>query len=449
MDEHFAKSETLMEFIRSRRSRRFGMGMEIPTGPLAFRSRFEPVPLTEEEEAVLAYAACGLTGDGIGDLSYGKGEGGNIIASLQGRTIPSGDGIQSVALVVINDDGCHLVKRSRDFERKELETIVVQGNAGELSEVYRRMRVQFAQERRSPSVEPIQNININRWAAQASGTSYFLPINDLTLLYINGLLEIFNEETGVFAVDERRNYLPAGLARFARSRGGHLDDDPRIGKMVTIRHVETLVSEFVAIEQGMMLQNLALATESLGLGGYPNFANHEFAWFEALGFRMGTMPASRYLGCRTIIRWALKCMGKDPDVPYPLGLEVDGKVLLQSYCPPYFSTMSEAVQAVVDLKFKAAEGFQPLRWHSSLLGAEQAAREVEPLSEKAIEATKAYCEYVWNRYGRFPAHLAPFRTVMGFQVAHLDQEFYNRFYRDGVLTRAQSTRFEMDSRNKL
>ncbi len=449
MNEQTASTDALMQLVRLRRSRRFGLGMEIPSGPFAFRSRFKPVPLTEEEEAVLAYAACGLTGDGMGDLCYGKGEGGNILASLKGRTIPSGDGIQSVALIVVNDSGCHLVRRSRDFDNRELSEIIAQGNRGQLTEVYRRMRIQFAEDRRSPSNDPIQNININRWAAQAKGSSYFLPINDLTLLYINGLLEIFNEDTGVYAVDERRNFLPAGLKRFARSSGGHLDDDPRLGKMVTIRHIETLVSEFVAIEQGMMLQNLALATETLGLGGYPNFANHEFAWFEALGFRLGHMPASRYLGCGRLVRWALTLMGKDPAIPYPLGLELDGEVLLKPFCPPYFGSMSDGVEAVVDLKFQSSEGFRPLRWNTSLLNPERAAQRVEPLSEKAVAATKAYCEYVWQHYGRFPAHLAPFRTVMGYQVTHLDKEFYEQFYQDDVLSMAQKRRFEMDSNDQV
>ena len=437
MNNLSSEAQTLLASIRSRRSRRFGLGMEIPSGPLAYKSRRSPTPLSETEEAVLAYAACGLTGNALGDLSYGPSEGGAIMTGLHGRTIASGDGIQSVALAVINDSGCSLVKRSRDFETREMQEIIELGNSGQLLEVYRRMRTQFLDQRRSPSSNPIENININRWAAQAAGTSYFLPINDLTILYINGLLEIFNESTGVFAVDERRSFLPAGLTSFARSKGGHLDDDPRLGKMVTIRHIETLVSEFVAIEQGMMLQNLALATEALGLGGYPNFANHEYAWFEALGFRMGSLPASDYLGCGPIIRTALRLMKKDPVVPYPLGLEVGEQVLLRSYCPPYFRDMDEAVQAVVDLKFKRSEGFRPLRWNSSLLQPEEASMKVAPPSEKAIAATKAYCRYVWRRYGRFPAHLAPFRTIMGFQVTHLDPAFYARYYKPGVLTSLQ------------
>jgi hypothetical protein len=36
--------------------------MSLPTGPLAYRSEREPDPLREEEEAALAFAACGVTG---------------------------------------------------------------------------------------------------------------------------------------------------------------------------------------------------------------------------------------------------------------------------------------------------------------------------------------------------------------------------------------------------
>jgi hypothetical protein len=50
-------------------------------------------------------------------------------------------------------------------------------------------------------------------------------------------------------------------------------------------------------------------------------------------------------------------------------------------------------------------------------------------SESAVEATIAYCNYVYDRYGRFPAYTAPFRTVIGFQVCRLDADFYERFYR--------------------
>ena len=63
------------------------------------------------------------------------------------------------------------------------------------------------------------------------------------------------------------------------------------------------------------------------------------------------------------------------------------------------------------------------------------------VSEAAIAATTAYCEYVWNHYGRFPAYMPPYRTVLGFQACHLDAEFYDKFYRPEALTETQREGF--------
>ena len=50
-----------LEAIFTRRARRFALGAEL-TGPLAYRSEKEPVPLAYEEEAILVAAATGVTG---------------------------------------------------------------------------------------------------------------------------------------------------------------------------------------------------------------------------------------------------------------------------------------------------------------------------------------------------------------------------------------------------
>src|SRR4051812_15227572 len=80
----------LIDALRQRRSRRFGLGMEIPNGALAYKSRHTPVALTEEEEAELVFAACGVTGHALADLAFGHGHGGNIMGGLVARTIASG-----------------------------------------------------------------------------------------------------------------------------------------------------------------------------------------------------------------------------------------------------------------------------------------------------------------------------------------------------------------------
>ena len=428
---------SLLSALRDRRSRRFGRGMKIPAGPLAYESRHAALPLNEGEESALAFAACGITGHALADLAYAPGEGGNIMAGLVARTIASGDGLQTVALAITNDAGTYLVRRPAELPAGEIPRLIELGRAGEFTDVYRRSRVKIKDGRAAPPAEPLFNINANRWAAHARGTSYFLPINDLTLMYINGLLEILNEETGVFLLDERNGFRPAGLACFARSRGGHLHDDPAKLRVATVRQVEQFVAEFVTIEQGMMLQNLGLMAQALGLGGYPNFANHEFGWFEALGFRMQRMPASRYLGVGPLVALGMKLTRRDVEIPYPVGLERAGEVLLKPFCPPYYPSMREAVQAVVELKFGAKGLFRSAGQGSAWADHSSTTNAVPRVSDAAIEATAAYCEYMWSRYGRFPVYMPPYKTVLGFQACHLDLEFYEKFYRPEALAESQ------------
>ena len=268
-------------------------------------------------------------------------------------------------------------------------------------------------------------------SANLPGTTYFLPVNELSALYINVILTILNEECGYFVVDERNSFRPAGLARFARSRGGHLNDDFSQGRAGTVGFVETWLCEFVAVEQGALLQNLGLMAEALGLGGFPHFAAHPFIWFQTLGFRMQSLPFSRTIGAGPVQTTLLKALRKDLPVPSALGLEPHVK----PYCPPYYPTMKDAVLAFVDSKY--AEGRGALRDPAAAgwLAAAQVQPAIPRCSDRTIEATIAYCEYVYNRYGRFPSNNGPFRTILAYQAHHLDPDFYARFYRPEVVSR--------------
>jgi hypothetical protein len=280
--------------------------------------------------------------------------------------------------------------------------------------------------------------SFNKWAANVPGTTYFLPVNEFTEDYINVLLSAFGEEFGYFVVDDRNRCQPAGIAGFARSRGGHLHDDPRSGRVATLTFLETWLYEFAAIEQGGILQNLALMTQALGLGGFPHFAAHPFIWLQALGFRMEEIPFSRTIGARPVTRGLLRLLNKDLPVPTAVGLERDGEVLIKPFCPPYYRTMEEAVLAFVDYKY--AQGTGTFRDGGAETGwrdgtAVQAG--IPRYSDRAIAATVAYCEYVYRRYGRFPASSGPFRTILAHQAHHLDLEFYRRFYRADALSPTQ------------
>jgi hypothetical protein len=417
----------------------------MPSGPLAYQSRHKPVPLSEAEEAALVFAGCGITGHALADLCYAKDGGGSIMSGFVARTIASGDGMQTVSLVVTNDEATYLIRKPRELPAAEIPKLIELGKRGEFTELYRRTRVKINDGRTTTPNDPLFNINANRWSAHAPGTSYFLPINDLSLMYINGLLEILNEHTGAFILDERNNFLPAGLSKFARNHGGHLECDPNKGRVATVRQIEQFVTEFVTVEQGMMLQNLGLMSEALGLGGFPNFANHEFAWFQALGFRMQEMPVNRYVGAGWLPSLFMKLLKRNPSIPYPVGLERDGEVLLKPFCPPYYATMADAVRAVVESKFGAKGIFRSAGQGSAWPKHKDVVQPVQPVSEATIQAVIAYCEYLWKRYGRFPVYLPPYRTVLGFQACHLDAEFYDKFYQPEAMSETARENFKRNT----
>jgi hypothetical protein len=435
MSRNFSRS-TLQEVLLNRRSRRVGLGMSIPAGPFRYTSSRKPIPLTEEEEAALAFAACGVTGYALADLSYGAGEGGSMLIGRLGRTVASADSAHTVAVVVTNDDGTWLLKRPQDFAPTEFSDLVNLARQGALVELYRRSRIKLSNSRTAPPLDAKHNFSINRWSLYSPGTTYFLPIIETTALTINALLELFEPAMGIFVRDERAWFRPAGVKKFGSSEGGHLYDDPRELRSATINAVETALLESMATEHGMILQNLALATEALGLGGFPNFARHENSWFEALGFKMGRMPASRYLGAPKILTTLAGWLRRDPLVTFPLGLERDGSVLLKPYCPPYFPTMDAAVQAFVETKFGATGSYRGDAERSSWRAPKNYAPGIPGPNPDAVKAAIAYCHYVYQRYGRFPAYTAPFRTVIGFQVCRLDTDFYDKFYRPEALSKS-------------
>jgi hypothetical protein len=174
----------------------------------------------------------------------------------------------------------------------------------------------------------------------------------------------------------------------------------------------------------------------MGLGGFCHFAAHEYGWLNALDFRMRRMPASKYLGAPRYAQLAARALGKDQPVPFAVGLERDGQTLIKSFCPPYYPSMAEAVRAVVAVKFGPdgvfRGGVRVGAWRDP-----QAIASTPACSEAAIAATIAYCEYVYDRYGRFPAYPPPFRTVLGYQATHVDESFYDRFYQPEALSETQ------------
>jgi len=62
------RAYSLFDALLHRRSRRFFKGASLNGGPLAYQSQQPRQPLSTEEEAALAFAACGLTGPVLAEL---------------------------------------------------------------------------------------------------------------------------------------------------------------------------------------------------------------------------------------------------------------------------------------------------------------------------------------------------------------------------------------------
>lgn len=133
----------LLAALHNRRSRRFGRGMAIAHGPLAYTSDQPPLPLTEEEEALLAFSACRITGAALGELEYARGRGGGMLAGWTSRTTASADAVQNVALIVSNDEATYLIRRPQDMSPVEVAEAVDLAERGEYVEAYRHCRVRI------------------------------------------------------------------------------------------------------------------------------------------------------------------------------------------------------------------------------------------------------------------------------------------------------------------
>lgn len=299
---------SLIEALLKRRSRRFGKGMKLG-GALDYQSQHQPQPLTLEQEALLGFAASGVTGYALAELPYATavkdstGSGGNIMVNFIGRTVASADAIHGVVVFVMNDRGTWMLKRPQDYPRSDIPSLIEMSRKQQFNELYERSRVKIADRRIDLPRQLPYLMPFNTWAANVPGTTYFLAVNDLSGLYINIMLSMFSEDIGFFMVDERNGYKPAGIEKFGKSKGGHLEDDLTKESFMYISAAETLLAEFIAWEQGSIHQNLGLMASALGLGGYPHFAAHPYIWFESLGFRMNEIPFTKLNGMNPLSIW--------------------------------------------------------------------------------------------------------------------------------------------------
>lgn len=400
----------LFESLMGRRARRFGLGMEIPSGPLAFTSRHAPEPLSELETAVLVAAGTGVTGWNFG-VPFGPDrptEHAHYTHRFTGRTAPTAAGFGTPVLFFTDDDGTY-VTNTRDTHPSGVSELG-DDNAAAAQRIVTTCHehtTKLSDARLNLPAAPPHMLEPNLWMANAPGSTLFMPIADASEQMLAAMaMAIAN---GNVLVDDDAGRPAGDLAPFITS--GLLDDT----RHVPLSVLHQMVYEGNCAELAFMGHNIVLTMQAMGLGGlYFNGLNRwsilgAFAdnGIDGLGFRFLRDE-----------RWT---------VPNPVGL--DG--VYEALCPPYYPDMRAAVDAFVARKFGPGGAYDPAvpgPWKDSA----DVKQTVTPYSDEFVSCLAEVAQYVYDTRGRFPATFSTLVLIGYVQAVHLDPEYYDTHFDQGA-----------------
>lgn len=403
------------DVLWARRSRRFGLGMEIDRGPLQYKSRYEPVPLTELEEALIAWAGGGIKSINLSDFPPHVGL--DLEVQFTSRTLPSLGDIHRTELFYTNDEGTYMLQLAdrapEDF--MGLEGMSHEEQVDRILELFRESRVKVNDNRTHLPTAPPGMASHNLWNVNKPGTTVFMPVTDVTAGLINLFFFYMRPDHRYNFIDELHGGKLPGTERWVKS--GFIREEMKLGLIDSeIRFANAYIAE-----QAFGGQNMMLALQALGLGGWL------FSGFVSM-FVLGGTPLYKGLGFRFVT--------PTKGMRNPIAVGKDG--LFEGFCPPYYKDMNEAVEAFHEMKWR--------NWESRVLPyrePDQVLAEVPRPTEEEIEVVKAICTYIYETYGRFPALVDPMYVRFMVQAHHLDPEFYDRFYPTGAYTELHRRHFEL------
>jgi hypothetical protein len=394
----------LFDALYGRRTRRFGLGFEIAEGPFRYQSRQASVPLSETEEALLIAAGAGVSGLALWDQSRPS-----AYRAGGARTFPStSPATHRTALLFTNDQGVYAIDAAHASASKprQIETTTERARALELYRDHRKelQRGRLDIPRRVPPM-----CGHNLWDSNRPGSTLFMPVCDVSASLISLIAQFVDPTLGRFAdgprgthiVDDRHGFRPAGTEPWLKS--GFLDAESAL----PLSLLERQACYFTFSEPAAICQNIFLATEALGLGGWMHCGFLSLEILKLLGFQVDgpNRPAA---------------------LANPIGL--DG--ILEACCPPYFPSMDAAVEAVL-APMPAKRSRSPAPMPHLISEAQHRAGTVK-VSDEGIACTKAICNYIFKTYGRFPSSTDAMHLMWLIQAHHIDTDFYDRHFHRGA-----------------
>ncbi len=400
----------LVSGIFGRRSRRFGFGMSIPTGPLAYTSQHEPLPLCDLERSLLVSAATGVTGWNFGiPFTINQSEHfSNYSLRLTGRTVPSAASIGTSELFFTDDSGVYIT-RTRDLAPAKLREFADSDDVSRIIDISQAATVQLSDQRLSLPVAPPHYDEHNLWNSNRPGSTLFMPMGDVGQQLL-ALLAMY-VSNGYTLYDDYSGCLGGKLEPFIRT--GIINDTPQM--RFALSHIEQAAYSTTAMELSSICQNIVLMMQAIGLGGwmysgiFPYSVLGAFAdeGIAGLGFRF-TNRAD----------WVM---------PNPIGL--DG--IYESLCPPYVTDMYEATRKLAARKFGGGGTYDPATG-GPFQQSDAIKATALPYSQAQIDCIGEMAQYIYTTYGRFPARFPTIMLRIYAQAHHLELEFYDQFFAEGA-----------------
>jgi hypothetical protein len=396
----------LVDALFGRRSRRFFRGAEVPDGPLAYKSRHAPLPLTELERLLILLAVGGKTGwhNAITRHDRYAPHLSNYPGAAGGRTFPSAAGFHTAEIFFTDDSGAYF------FATRDTPVVADRSDEGaqdvaRLLNVHRKQIRKLSDQRiHLPPREPYMEGH-NTWVANRPGSLLVFPVADVAQHTLLNLC--FYVQNGYAIFDDVNGRRIPGLEKFKA--------------MIDVENPLplTFLDQYSLTEATAELATAAYAgalmQQAMGLGGWMFDGIDRFSILGAsgdpnvpgLGFRYDTDP-----------RWAL---------PNPTGLPG----VFEGFCPPSYPTMRAAVDALCERKFGAGGPFNaatPGPWKDSA----KVRGSAQVHDEAFRDAVATMAQYMFDTFGKFPATVPTIFTLMYLQSHHLDLEYYDTLFKPGA-----------------
>jgi hypothetical protein len=402
----------LFDGLLGRRSRRFFMGAEIPDGVFSYKSKHNPVPLSELEK-LLVVAACGGN-TAWHNLIY-RAERyapylSNYAAAAGGRTFPSAAGFHTSTTFLTDDDGVYVLE-NRDApafaERNDDGTLEIQVVLDALKSRIRKIQDGRL---RLPSEVPYTEAH-NTWVFNKPSTFLVIPVGDLAQHVLLNLCYML--QNGLVLYDDINKRAVPGIEQFK--------DIVDVQNVWPITFVEQWSLSELTVELGTSCYAGTLMLQAMGLGGWMFNGVDAFAVLGASG-----KPEVPGLGFR---------YDNDERWPYPNPTGLEG--VMEGYCPPHYADMRAAVEAVCERKFGPGGPFHadtPGPWKES--STVRSAAQIH--DERFRECVALQAQYVYDTFGKFPGTAPSMFLIMYLQAHHIDLEFYDMFYKPGAYLRTHA-----------